>query len=282
MTDSTIVRFVHVTDSHIGADRVFVPRDFGAPTQPRAAAVVEAINAIDPQPDFVLHGGDVVHAPSAEAYAIARETFARLRAPLLVVCGNHDDPEEVSRLLPSKPARERPDPDRVTYAFSVGAVRFVVLDARPAELPDGEVSHGFLDEASLSFLRREAERSVGPVVLFVHYPPLPLDSAWLARGMLITNGVALHELLVSLRPRVPAVLFGHIHRGVHVIRDGVLYSSVSSTSCPFTCWPADARIRFDPMHPPAFHYVSVEVPAAKPQDATVVVKAHLAPAGGPA
>jgi hypothetical protein len=121
---------------------------------------------------------------------------------------------------------------------------------------------------------------IGPVVLFVHYPPLPLDSAWLARGMLITNGVALHELLVSLRPRVPVAFFGHIHRGVHVIRDGILYSSVSSTSCPFTCWPDDTRIRFDPMHAPGFHYVSVEVPAANANDATVIVKAHLARVAG--
>src|SRR3546814_20369352 len=51
---------------------------------------IEQIDALDPQPDLVLHIGDLVERRTPEEYARFREIAAALNAPLYAIPGNHD------------------------------------------------------------------------------------------------------------------------------------------------------------------------------------------------
>ena len=51
---------------------------------------IAQLNRLDPQPDMVLITGDLADRGEPEAYAHLREILADLRAPFLVIRGNHD------------------------------------------------------------------------------------------------------------------------------------------------------------------------------------------------
>jgi 3',5'-cyclic-AMP phosphodiesterase len=53
-------------------------------------ANVSAINALDPQPDFVVFGGDLAHLSTGNAFARGRDILAQINAPLHAVVGEHD------------------------------------------------------------------------------------------------------------------------------------------------------------------------------------------------
>ena len=77
-----------ITDSHIEAAGVLTYGMFDAAAS--LARVVEAINARDPQPDLVIHTGDLVHHGAPEQYGPARAILDGLRAPYVALPGNHD------------------------------------------------------------------------------------------------------------------------------------------------------------------------------------------------
>jgi 3',5'-cyclic AMP phosphodiesterase CpdA len=134
--------------------------------------------------------------------------------------------------MPGEPLTDRED--RWAYHFSHGNERIVILDARgsPEHDPQGDISPDQLERLDL-LLRSKSN----PISVFLHYPPIGLDSEWIDRTMLIRNGVALHNLLVSHRSRVRGIFFGHVHRSTCTIKDGILYASCGSPTMHFPNWP---------------------------------------------
>ena len=81
--------FVQITDSHLGPARDY--SYFGHFPYRTLARAIDLINAMPQLPDFVVHTGDVSNDCSAESYALAAELLGRLRVPLYLLSGNHDD-----------------------------------------------------------------------------------------------------------------------------------------------------------------------------------------------
>ena len=53
-------------------------------------ACVAELLVLDPQPDLIVHTGDLVDVGLAEEYAHLESILAPLKAPILAVPGNHD------------------------------------------------------------------------------------------------------------------------------------------------------------------------------------------------
>lgn len=253
MKETQTVRFIHISDTHIGPTPDFSL--YGVQTFRSLKRLISAINQIPTRPDFIIHTGDVVAGPDPEAYGLAAGLFRELKCPVYFVAGNHDSARDIRATL-SIGLREDLDDvrNRLAYKVVLKGHHVLILDTcEPGEAdPRGE-----LPESQLEILRRVVRTGKMPLTLFIHFPPVSLDSRWLDREMCLINGEALHQTLVPARDRLRGVFFGHVHRGIQVLRDGILYSGVGSTFCQFTAWPDDQETRYEPDCPAYFNYVTL-------------------------
>jgi len=245
--------FVHFSDTHFGPTKEF--EHYGSNACNVACRMIEAINALPVPLDFVVHTGDVTNQPEDASYRIAAEVFSRVRAPIYYVVGNHDLSEKMNfHLAMGEKKNPMNDGKLVSYAFEKKGYKCIALDARG---PDEIDPQGLLGDHQFDFLKAEIASDEKPLVVFVHFPTLPLDSIWLDSGMLLMNGESLHQVLVTVRERVRGVFFGHVHRGMHILKDGVLYSSVASTIGQLNAFPGDTKAVNDLAHPPSFNLVTI-------------------------
>ena len=257
-----MLHFVHITDTHIGSDADYAL--YNVVTLDAVERLVERINGLPVRPDFVLHTGDITSDASHEAYRLTARVFAALDVPIYYVTGNHDLSARIREYLPMGPRDDLLD-EALCYRVETGAQRLLVLDARG---PDEIDPHGQLSSEQMDLLADEVRRGEGPLSVAIHVPPFELDSPWLDEAMLLLNGEQLHRILRPAAARLRGVFFGHVHRGMQVYRDGILYSSVGSTFCQFAAWPGRERPVMESPSPCFFNFVSL---SAK----RTVVKEHF-------
>ncbi len=245
------VYFVHISDTHIGPKGDYHLR--GHYPLPCARRLVAIINELPQRPDFVIHTGDVVTDPDPDSYRLAAATLADLNVPIYYVGGNHDRAGDIRSYLPMGPKTDvGSDPQRLTYTFEVKGYRFLVLDAKGSESIEPQ---GLLPESQLQLAAVEAQEDGPPLVVFIHFPVQPLNSAWMDDNMLIVNGQALHETLLPAKERLKGVFHGHVHQHMQTFRDGILYVSVASAFDQFYAWPDDITPSYDPDRDPGYSFV---------------------------
>ena len=245
------VYFVHISDTHLGPTEDYARH--GYPSLPYARQVVEIINNLPTRPDFVIHTGDIVTNPSAEAYQLAADVFAELQVPIYYVTGNHDRACDIRRYLTMGPMQDcLPDACALCYVFEVKGYRFLVLDARG---PDEIDPHGLLSEEQLEIVRQEATADGPPLTVFIHYPLLRMNSPGMDAHMQVLNGEELHQALLPARDRLRGVFHGHVHQPMQIMRDGILYVATASTFAQFTAWPGDVHVETDHDLPPGYGFV---------------------------
>jgi 3',5'-cyclic-AMP phosphodiesterase len=248
------VVFALISDTHIGPTQDYERHGF-AP-YPCARRLVEVLNDLRFDLDFIVHAGDVVTEPDEASYLLAAETFAPLRRPTYYVAGNHDRAIDMRRHLTMGPRRDlTDDPALLAYAFDVRGQRFVVVDAcGPAEVDP----NGVLSPTQLAVLDRELCADGPPLALFCHFPPLDLGIPWIDETMLIINGWELHRRLVVALPRLQGVFIGHIHQALTFHRDGVHYSAAPSAFAQLGGDVSDNVPRVDGDGPPGFAIVRID------------------------
>jgi Icc protein len=245
------VYFVQISDTHIGPTEDF--NRHGHFSLPCAQRVVEVINTLPTRPDFVIHTGDVVDDPHPVSYQLAADTFAKLSVPIFYVNGNHDTVDDINSYLSMGPVTlADAERNRLSYTFDVKGYRFIVLDARGPEEID---PNGLLPDSQLELIAQEATPNGPPLVVFVHYPVLPLNSVWMDENMLILNGEQLHQALLPARNRLCGVFHGHVHQAMQSIRDGIIYYSGASVFDQFAAWPNDLVTCYDLDHEPGYNFV---------------------------
>ena len=262
------VYFVHISDTHLGPDPSY--EAFGRRPYDSLTALLDAIEGLPTQPDFVMHTGDVATGSGAnlgvaESYRLAREQFSRLGVPVYYAVGNHDNPAGVLSLEMGKKTSVFDENEPVvSYAFEVGPERFVVLHSQG---PHEEVgAGGKLPPGQLAFLEQHLSGSA-KITVFLHHCPLDLDSDWFRDRVDMKDGDELHATLRRHRDRIRGVFFGHIHRGVQIVRDGVHYSSVGSPFCPLNYWPQVSETDTDLASPLPYNFVTLT-------ETSTIVKEH--------
>lgn len=251
-----MLEVIHISDTHFGPDRSLEIR--GSNACDRAVALVEAINALPFEPDFIVHTGDVVNDPDPAAYALAAEVLSALRVPVYFTTGNHDDVPMMRRALnfgPLHPLVPEED-DQLCYRITGGGaneVEFFVIDGK---VPPEEGPHGFISDSQRDAVFG-AISGRKPVAVFIHYPLTPIGSKWIDRHLLITNGIEFqNSLSARAGGQLRGIFSGHLHRGLQLYRDGVLQSGVSSPACEFTAGPEDEFCDFLPGGPIPFNHIS--------------------------
>jgi len=248
--NDVLVRFVHFSDTHISADPNYSHAEADYIPMYGAKEVVRQINALPFQPDFVVHGGDVVYDPDDTAYVAAREILSEIRYPVHYLMGNHDERNGFQRILLGQPETS----PKHFYQFEVNGVQFLVLDSNaPAPFAGGS-----LGKIQLEWVREIcAAPDDRPIAVFVHHNAVPIGAPFWDDFMRMVDGEQFHAALLPAANRLRGVFFGHVHQSTETYRDGILYSSVPSTWYQLHCYPGQSGILQDEGSDPGFNVITI-------------------------
>lgn len=194
-----------ITDSHIEAAGVLTYGTFDAAAS--LAKVVEAINGCDPQPDLVIHTGDLVHHGAPEQYGPARSILDGLKAPYVVLPGNHDAREGFAAAFADTAWLPRGG-EFLHFAVDDFPVRIVCLDTVIPGVP-----YGMLCSERLAWLDAQlAAEPAKPTIVACHHPPMDVGLTFSSMVGLSEGGPGMAAIL-SRNPQVQRVICGHVQIG---------------------------------------------------------------------
>lgn len=229
--------FAYISDTHL------YPKKLNDRFVRAILRAVDDVNALDPQPDFVLFGGDLAQLGQKEELALGAQILEGLKAPVRMMVGEHDwflDMGEYWKELFGPPS----------YSFDHKGVHFVTLmsvnekdfwTARGmtpmqrmqtvAGLDNGLQSRFEVGPEGREWLRRDLEKvdRKTPLVVFSHSPLYKYYRPW----NFWTEDA--DEVQALLRPfeRV-TVIHGHTHQMLSNQLGNISFHGMLSTAWP---WP---------------------------------------------
>ena len=230
-------RFAYVSDSHLYA-RGMTHRFAKA-----AIKAVEDVNALDPQPDFVLFGGDLAQLGRADELALGQQIIKEIKAPVRMMVGEHDWYFDKGEKW-----MEMFGPDH--YSFDHKGVHFVVLNSvvekdfwtakgyTPAErmaivsgLDDNRQSPFEVGEPQRAWLKKDLSKvdKKTPIIVFSHSPLYKLYKPW----NFWTDDA--DDVQALLKPfQTVTVIHGHTHQLLTNRIGNIDFHGLLSTAWP---WP---------------------------------------------
>ncbi|MFW6250157.1 MAG: metallophosphoesterase family protein [Alkalispirochaetaceae bacterium] len=227
----------HLTDIHVG-NAGEEPR--GVPVRDTFQSVLREIR--EAQPDLLVVTGDLaLNRGNREIYRWVRATLDDSGLTYLVLPGNHDVPEMIAEefSLSAEVGRNGP---RLHRAIDLGGERVILLDT-PGGTVEEEDAH-WLSEAL-------ADSAKGEVLLFMHYPPVPLPIAHMERHYTLQGRELLRDVLERSEPQV-ALFCGHYHNELSLVGPG--YALFLTPSTYFQIAPLKAEFAVD-HHLPAWRFI---------------------------
>jgi 3',5'-cyclic-AMP phosphodiesterase len=233
--------FAYISDSHItqiqGSSFV---RNFDNGLK---KAVLE-VNFLDPQPDFVVFGGDLAQLGKREEFEHGMEMMKDLTAPVKWMMGEHDYYLDLGKYW-----QEKMGP--LYYSFDHKGVHFVVLNSiltdddwthrrwptpeermlQMARLDNPNGSPFMVKEEQRTWLKKDLEK-VGadtPLIVLSHSPLYKIFKPW---NFWTDDAEAVQDLL---RPfKNVTVLHGHVHQVLYNQIENISFAAFMATAWP---WP---------------------------------------------
>ena len=230
-------RFAYVSDSHLYA-RGMTHRFAKA-----ALKAVADVNALDPQPDFVLYGGDLAQLGRADELELGQQILKDLKAPVKMMVGEHDWYLDMGAKW-----KAMFGPDR--YSFDHKGVHFVVLNSviekdfwtakgyTPEErmnivagLDDGRQSRFEVGEEQRDWLKQDLAKvdKKTPLVVFSHSPLYKYYEPW---NFWTADAEQVQALLQPFKN--VSVIHGHTHQLLTNRIGNISFHGLLSTAWP---WP---------------------------------------------
>ena len=219
LQDQDALRFVQISDSHIGFDK---PANTDVTATLRAA--IAKIKAAPEPPAFVLHTGDLTHLSKPSEFDTLQQVLSELSVPVFFVPGEHDVLEDDGRSYLQRFGKGTQGTG--WYSFDQNGVHFVGL-VNVVNLRAGGL--GSLGDEQLEWLEKDLARLAGstPIVVFAHIPLWSVYPEW---GW----GTDDSERALSHLKRFGSVsvLNGHIHQVMQKIEGHVTFHTATSTAFP--------------------------------------------------
>ena len=213
------LRFVQISDSHIGFDKP-ANTDVTATLQ----AAVAKIKAEAEPPAFVLHTGDLTHLSKASEFDTLQQLLSELSVPVFYVPGEHDVLEDDGKSYLQRFGKGTSGAG--WHSFDQGGVHFIGL-VNVVNLKAGGL--GSLGDEQLEWLEKDVKRltSSTPIVVFAHIPLWSVYPEW---GW----GTDDSERALSYLKRFGSVsvLNGHIHQVMQKVEGHVTFHTAMSTAFP--------------------------------------------------
>lgn len=230
-------RIAYISDSHL------YERELNDRFVRQLLRAVDDVNRMDPQPDFVLYGGDLAQLGQPAELNLGAEILKELKAPYHVMVGEHDWFLDMGEHW-----KEHFGPDR--YSFDHKGVHFVVLNSvleedfwtergmTPMErmktvagLDNGIQGRFMVGEEQRDWLRQDLEKvsKQTPLVVFSHSPLYKYYRPW----NFWTEDAEEVQALLQPFDRV-TVIHGHTHQLLTNRVGNIHFHGMLSTAWP---WP---------------------------------------------
>jgi Icc protein len=213
------LRFVQISDSHIGFDK---PANTDVTATLREA--VAKIKAEAEPPTFVLHTGDLTHLSKPAEFDTLQQIMSELSLPVFYVPGEHDVLEDDGATYLARFGKGTQGAG--WHSFDQNGVHFIGL-VNVVNLKAGGL--GTLGRAQLEWLEKDVKhlKNSTPIVVFAHIPLWSVYPEW-GWG---TDDSA--RALSSLkRFGTVSVLNGHIHQVMQKVEGHVTFHTAMSTAFP--------------------------------------------------
>lgn len=233
-----MVRVLQVTDCHL--DGQPGGRLLGMDTDHSLRAVIDQARRDLGEPDLVLATGDLADGGAPAAYGRLRNYLDALCPRQFWLPGNHDDRDAMAALPGAA--------ELLPAELRIGGWQILLLDS---QIP-GEIG-GELGADQLATLDRALDEAAGlglHTLVCLHHQPVPIGCAWLDEQR-VRDGEQLFRVLEG-RPRVRAVLWGHIHQEVDRRRGDLRLLATPSTCVQFA--PGSEDFQADD-RPPGYRWL---------------------------
>jgi plastocyanin len=213
------LRFVQISDSHIGFDR---PANADVVGTLRAA--VAKITSMPERPAFVLHTGDLTHLSKPVEFDTLQQVMTELALPVFYVPGEHDVLEDDGKSYLQRFGKGTQGGG--WHSFDMHGTHFIGL-VNVMNLKAGGL--GTLGAEQLAWLEKDVKRlnSSTPIVVFAHIPLWSVYPEW-GWG---TDDSA-EALSYLKRFGSISVLNGHIHQVMQKVEGHVTFHTAMSTAFP--------------------------------------------------
>lgn len=213
------LRFVQISDSHIGFDK---PANADVTATLRAA--IAKIKSEPNPPAFVLHTGDLTHLSKPAEFDTLQQVLSELSLPVFYVPGEHDVLADDGQSYLERFGKGTLGAG--WHSFDRGGVHFIGL-VNVVNLKAGGL--GSLGAEQLEWLEQDVKplKSSTPIVVFAHIPLWSVYPEW---GW----GTDDSERALSYLKRFGSVsvLNGHIHQVMQKVEGHVTFHTAMSTAFP--------------------------------------------------
>jgi 3',5'-cyclic-AMP phosphodiesterase len=210
--------FVQLSDSHIGFNKPANPDVTGT-----LQVAIDRINALDAQPDLILHTGDLTHsAKPAEFDTLAQSLQSSKQKQIFYVPGEHDISVDDGKAYLERFGKGTQG--KGWYSFDQKGVHFIGL-VNSAVLE----GMGKLGDEQLAWLQKDLKKlsKSAPIVVFAHIPLWAVYPEW---GWATSDSA---QALTYLKPfGSVTILNGHIHQVMQKVEGNVAFHSAMSTAFP--------------------------------------------------
>jgi 3',5'-cyclic AMP phosphodiesterase CpdA len=234
--------FAQISDLHLRADGQKLKKIINS--KKALAAAVSHLKTFKPAPDLVLATGDLVHKGTAKNYRALRRHLDKLKLPVYVIPGNHDD-RELLRDTFADWGYLPTEGKFLHYTVEDHPLRLIGLDTvNPGS--DG----GMICTQRLQWLdARLAEGPGRPTVIFMHHPPFKTGIGFMDRPFFM--GAAAMEAVVRRHPQVERVICGHVHRPINLGWGGAVATVAPSIAFQISLALAPEAPSSSAVEPPA-------------------------------
>jgi 3',5'-cyclic AMP phosphodiesterase CpdA len=220
MAASADLRFVQISDSHIGFNKE-ANKDVAATLR----EAVAKINALPETPSFILHTGDLTHLAEAEEFDALEQILKSCKPrQVFYVPGEHDILNDNGQQYRGRFGKGSKGAG--WYSFDQKGVHFVGL-VNVMDIKEGGL--GVLGHDQLEWLKEDlrGHSSSTPIVLFAHVPLWAIFPKW---GW----GTQDSEQALGYLKRFGSVtvLNGHIHQIIQKVEGNITFHTAMSTAFP--------------------------------------------------
>lgn len=248
MTTTDGFKLLQVTDTHTPRAGELI---YGVDGRKRLDECIDDINEHHRDARLCLFTGDLVNRGSDEEYANLKAALDRLEVPFRLLAGNHDDRDILRRTFPDAPS----EGGFLQSVVDTEHGRVLLLDTH-----DPGKASGYLCSERLEWIeRRLAESGDCPLYVFLHHPPLAIGIEYMD-GIALRNADELWRRLEPHAKRIRLVAFGHVHRPISGLWNGVPFSACPSIvhQIALELGPQEVRHLNFNLEPPCYAIIQID------------------------